>query len=653
MVFDDAFYHRARRSGSVAPMTRTAEAAYGSRRLLLSLFLLSLLVRAIFLTPVLVSGVPPLYDERAHYQRAVAMARVGAASLTGVPPTRAERDAAYAFGAWPPLHSLILSLPLALFGEHVPVARLTVALLSALTTPLLFLLTSRLSTRRAGIWAAGAHILYPGFVGFAHLLWSETTFIAFLVGALYLAVLAASETTRPRRLLAALAGAALGCSLLTRAAGLPFLLLVPAWLFFRTRREPSMRLALPLLLAGTALAAITPWEVVLARREGSVVILSTAAGPNLLLGNNPWGSDEEGSPDVKYQVKRAIAAYAQEHLVSREVAARNIALEYIATHPDEVPSRILSKLRALWGADTTILRHVLRAGYPPMPSALAALIWAGLVISFIALVSFGAAGLFGDPERLSERGLILGGIVAVLLPPLVTISSTRMALPALALLCPAFGHAAARVSRGMPRRPLLLAGAVAALLAANIGTLPLSGQRPVGSSIYYAGMISRVAAAFSWGARFSDVIQLRRGEATEAGDIAIAIAGEAYAFEERGRRAEEDGGGGRVVTWRPDDQPTFTATIVSRDAGEGRLSGAEALSITLAPARATGGSGDNPPAVTPIRADAWRRWRPAGMRGVEFRWLGGTTAPSPGDASAGANLAHEEEEEGGEPGDSP
>ncbi len=583
-------------------------------RLLASLFLISLVVRVAFLLPVAGSGVPPLHDESGHYARAVAFARIGASLVSGAAPARAELAEAYHHGVWPPLHSLLLAVPLALFGADVSVARAAVALLSALTTPLVFLLAARLSTRRAALWAAGAHVAYPGFIAFSHLLWSETTFLFFLLATVLLTLRVAGDASPRRRgARAALAGAALGATVLTRAAGVPFLALVPLWLWWRMRGTGRASVALPALVAGIALAALAPWQATIFRNEGRAAFVSSAAGSNLFLGNNPWSTDEETSREAKLRVKAAITAASRERSIPREAAARALAFEHIGSHPIDFLGGLATKFRVLCMLDGTVLRHVLGAAYPPMPGWVVALVWGALVVGLVTLIGGGVAGLVAAREpALRERGLLVVCLAGAIAPPLATIASTRMALPALVLLCPAFGHAAAAIARGPgTRRTLLVALAAGSLLTANVATLARSENRGVGASSHYAPLVARVTALFSWRARFSDVVEFRAVEGAPGGTVRLAIDSEGWRF---------GGAVGDTAVWQGiRQQPRFVVEVVRHAEGGARDGASPGLAI-IPP------DGSAVARIEPVGRAAWRRWTPTGSPGLEYRWVGGLRA---------------------------
>jgi len=197
-------------------------------RTISALFLLSLVVRLAVWAPVVHSDTLPLYDETSYLRRALAYERLAKSYLGGgifwAEPSAADAEQAYFRGVWPPLHPLLIGLVFGVVGRSLALARLVVVLQSAATTCVVFALTSRLATRRAALVAAGIHIVYPSFLAYSHLLWSETTYILACLGGLYLAVRTVEEERAKRQVLfAVLSGACLGLAGLARAAVLPLL----------------------------------------------------------------------------------------------------------------------------------------------------------------------------------------------------------------------------------------------------------------------------------------------------------------------------------------------------------------------------------------------------------------------------------------------
>jgi 4-amino-4-deoxy-L-arabinose transferase-like glycosyltransferase len=230
-------------------------------RRVLVLLAASLAVRIAALVPVAAANVSPVFDEKAYFARAVAFANIAKSLLAGVAPRPLDVGEAYLTGAWPPLHSMLLAVPL-LFASATPTAaRAIVVLLSALTTPVVYLLARRFTSSRAALAAALGHAALPSMIAFSHYLWSETTYMFCLALGLLLVVDAAaravgsservvgsSEPGReppPRRggagARALAAGLALGAGALSRAAGLPMIALAPAWLAWRGARPLRSR----------------------------------------------------------------------------------------------------------------------------------------------------------------------------------------------------------------------------------------------------------------------------------------------------------------------------------------------------------------------------------------------------------------------------
>ena len=170
---------------SPEPEQEVAAPAKGaSRRTLVLLFVASFLVRLPFLLFAGAHDVQPLYDEANYVGRAEAMGVVLDNLLAGRESSAFEWRSTYRGGVWPPLHPLLLLLGLRT-GLGVVGARLVVLLLSALTTPLVFLVARRFTSRRGALCAAALHVVYPSFVAFGHLLWSETLFLFFLFATLW------------------------------------------------------------------------------------------------------------------------------------------------------------------------------------------------------------------------------------------------------------------------------------------------------------------------------------------------------------------------------------------------------------------------------------------------------------------------------------
>jgi 4-amino-4-deoxy-L-arabinose transferase-like glycosyltransferase len=421
------------------------------KRTVVLLFLSSLVVRAAIWAILTAWDSPLLYDELSYYERAVGFGNFLTGFLRGGDPALIDRalaygQLAYGEGVWPPFHSLILSLGL-VFGEDPSHARFVVVVLSALTTPLVYALTLRLSTSKAAVCAALLHLFYPSFIAFSYYLWSETTYIFLFVSCAYLTILAI-ETRNPHRRLryAGISGCVLGLCGITRAAAAPFFLVIPLSIVLFSGKAPYRVRAASICMVLCGIIVL-PWQVVLAVNEERPVFFSTAGGYNLYLGNNPWISDGLGSSwgdgRSKCLVHQSIEEYAELHQVNTDIAARTLALRYIEQDIGKFFTRCFEKLRMLWTYDFFPLRHIFHGGYPPVPDTVVIVVWGVVFFSHMMLVFLVILGLLGKDAEISHKGLILLWVIVGMIPSLVTISMSRLHLPLLAVLLPVAGHSLA------------------------------------------------------------------------------------------------------------------------------------------------------------------------------------------------------------------
>ena len=410
-----------------------------SRPVLLALFLASLLIRGLLLLPVIGAEVNLLADETGYFRRAVSLENALRDLAEGsVPQTETLRDA-YAGGVHPPLNSILLTLPLFLFGTSTAVARATIVLISALTTPLVYSLARRLTCRTSALAAGAAHLLFPSFLAYSHYLWSETAYVFFgLLGLFFTVSLLESQSTGRAVRNALLTGCCLGFMGLARAASIPILIIVPVWISISQKRI-SDKIAYPLLVLVSAFAVLLPWLAALTYFEERVVPLSTAAEYNLFLGNNPWEESGEFEIDAKDEVNKAIRDYARVHSLGRATAARRLALSEIKEHPGTFLWRCFQKFRIIWLPDRFILRHILHVVYPPMSETAVISILMVLVATSVVFVGLGWWVLLGAGTDLRHRGLLIVFVVAAMAPALITVADTRFGFPLLAFMLPAVG----------------------------------------------------------------------------------------------------------------------------------------------------------------------------------------------------------------------
>lgn len=592
-------------STPVAPAPPGGRSKSTSRTLVI-LFLLSLVIRLAAWAPVAYSGVPPTYDEISYVERAAAYENLAKSYLRGgifwAEPSEADLRAAYRSGVWPPLHSMLIGLAFAVFGRGLAVARLVVVLQSAATTCVVFALTSRLATRRAALVAAVIHAVYPSFVAYSHLLWSETTYILACLGALYFTLRIVAESRLRRRLLFAVSsGVLLGLAGLTRAAALPLMLAVPGWLLWRVRSS-RRGLLLPVVLLAANVLVLLPWQATLWAREQRFVLLSTKAGYYLYEGNHPWVGEDRATR----KMRAATDEYMRQHGVSPDEAGRSLAAAYIREHPGGFVHRCLQRAAALCGPDWSVVRHVLYAAYPPLPLPVASTLTMLVVLSFPVLMTGVLCGLCSRRTEFQHRSLLVVCVLLGMAPSVICVANSRMTLPLLALLLPAAGVGLATLAarRSWGRGVLLLAVTAAGVWALN-PRLPRAalGKRNQASA-YYAPLTRGIERVFSpAGVGAQDCIYLRCGYSRRPGSVHLEIVNSPYVFggSKSGSFVWKNAQPGEIRRLyirapRTPDQPPIIRMTDARTGKSARL--------------------------RPLRRDAWRHWRPTGVERVDCFWAG-------------------------------
>ncbi len=183
-----------------------------------------------------------------------------------------------------PLYPWFLGSLLRLFGEDLVLVRLVQAGLGGLTTWLTFALGRRVLDARAGLVAAALVALNWVLIYFDGELLIPTLAVPLDLGAL---LLTARLESRPSARRAGLAGLAWGLAALARPNVLLFLPLLFGWLLLRARPAWRAGLLQGLALAAGSLAPVLPITTYNAVVGGDRVLISSQAGVNLWIGNNP------------------------------------------------------------------------------------------------------------------------------------------------------------------------------------------------------------------------------------------------------------------------------------------------------------------------------------------------------------------------------
>ncbi len=255
---------------------------------------------------------------------------------------------------FPPLYPLFLAGVIGAKLPLFPAARALQALLGALSC-LLIGGVARLAfsglgervSRRAGFFSAVLLTVYPVAVIYPARMMTENLLI-FLLPAAVLALLQSVPSPRPY-IWILLGGALLGLGALTRPTLLPFVVLAVIWLWFVRPAWTVFLARAGVLLAGFILV-ILPWQIRNYRVLGAVVPITSAAGANLYIANNPAAVG--GSMGYRYLMNAGVFHLGEkEDELSYNRHYRDQAIDYIGKDPGRFFSLSLKRLAWFYHLD--------------------------------------------------------------------------------------------------------------------------------------------------------------------------------------------------------------------------------------------------------------------------------------------------------------
>jgi len=366
----------------------------------LLIFVLALGIRLVWIA---LNSHEMISDELDYHRLAVSLVEDGAYAIGGMPT-------AYR----PPGYPLILWLVYSIAGVDANAVLILQAVLDALLAVLLFrtlLARDTLAARIAGYtWA-----MFPTAILFSGLLLTETLFTGIVFGAL---LLVATREDAPS---VAASGLLLGLGCLIKPWLVVFvgLLGIYAVLQWGSRRQ----LLIAVVVAGLC---TIPWMMRNSSALG-VFTLSTNAGMNLYVGNNP---DATGGYSGRFP-EQIVSAIGNERRL--DSLSRSLALDDIAGHPGRFVVNAVKKAARLFGSEGELLVYSFSSDdhgtrystqYRDLP--LAVTILANL--PSLLLLVLGTAGLV-TAEKTPERPYALLLAVALLLTTIVFFGSSRFRFP--------------------------------------------------------------------------------------------------------------------------------------------------------------------------------------------------------------------------------
>lgn len=327
----------------------------------------------------------------------------------------------------PPMTAILLALPALGDGDPLFRQRLFMAVLGTGAVAMIGLLGAAIAGRRAGLGAAALATVHPGLWINDGLAMSETP-TAVVTAAVGVAVLRWRRSGDH----AWVVGLAGGLAVLTRAElALLVLLLSVVPPTGRALRDHGRDL---LAIGAVAALVLAPWTARNLLRFEEPVLVSTNDGLTLL-GSNCDRSYGDGlgfwhlqcAPDVPGDQSEVSAIY------------REMALDYVGAHRDELPRVVAARLGRTWSVwrpyDMVFLNQ--GEGRPKTASRLA--IW-----SWWLLVPMAAGGLWRHRRDRDVVILAVAPVVTVTAVTILTYGIPRFRLPAEVILVAIAGAALSR-----------------------------------------------------------------------------------------------------------------------------------------------------------------------------------------------------------------
>lgn len=609
------------------------------KKVIFTITLFALLLRIGFFIPAISSK--PVFDERTYFERSIGLSNIVGNFIGGQSVQESDINLFYGpdpftGGWWPPLQMVLISISrlLPFNSDLVVKARLLTLLLSTLTVPLVYLVSSTAFGRRSSYVASFLFATYPSFIAFSHYLWSETLFIFLLFSTIYFAFSLVHATSRHKKLqTAGLTGLFLGLSALTRTTTLPFFFHVPLWLFLAqifhrtqapfkkelpettlTRRQKNVivHLISPIVVILIAVIVISPWEMVLYLKEGHLAPLSTSGGYNFYVGTSPTFITRE-------EAEARIREFSEATGLHRDAAARELGIKYIRENPGLFRAATADKLRRPWAGDLFIFRHLFQVIYPPFSPTIAlwvivvvyvcfTLLLATSVVGIIAALfermghPFPSTNIFFRPLRWfsTNRGFLISAIALLFLFTLIGIPNARTVLPVIALLTifSAHGIYVLLFSKGPKLLLLSLIGVLLALVI--IQNIQIVNRRhpDLHPSSYYHQVIEKMGPYLRT-VYYNDRVTLY-DQSEQDRSYTISVLSENYELVASEAREAE---------WHSSIlEPTSSMEFRSRNP-------TIPLMLRLVELKT-----NQSVTIEPIHVEAWHKWMPTGIDGLFYRW---------------------------------
>ncbi len=342
-----------------------------------------------------------------------------------------------------PLYPYFLGMVYSIFGRDLLAARLVQAVVGSTTCVFLFLLTSRLFSRKTGIVAGVLAALYTTFI-FQDSMLLKSVIVFFFLSLSLLAL--SRETGRAGGRAIAIAGLLFGVAICGRGNLLFAAPLIALWLLLREKplgRRAAWKGALFLLAAAVAVAPVTLRNRIVG---GDWVMTESDAGINVYVGNNPKATGIHTPPfnirtvpeheeiDAARLAERESGRSLKPSEVSRYWIDR--AGRFVLSEPGSWLRLVGRKFRLAWNG------YEIPDNYDQAYFGKISWIFRGFLPSFLWVSPFALLGMAVSLRNWRRVGFLHLYVVAYLVSLLALYVTSRYRLPMAIGLIPFAAHGA-------------------------------------------------------------------------------------------------------------------------------------------------------------------------------------------------------------------
>jgi 4-amino-4-deoxy-L-arabinose transferase-like glycosyltransferase len=339
---------------------------------------------------------------------------------------------------WPPGLSYFLSLVYKILGESEIIGRVSMLLFYIIFSLLIYLFVKEISNKKAANLTVLIFSLYPLYIHQSVDTLTHLPVATCLIGIAYLLTLTCKKTSKP---LLFLIGLILGAVTLIRPSSMALTLLVPLFIFFKTKR-----IWISIIPFMISLIIISGWILKAYNMTGQFVMINYASSQNFFFGNNPYtplyktwwfGSHNAGGVNVPEEYTKMVQNIRRNPIHVHDKIYRKVAFSHILSRPDLFLIRTMNRARNYFAFDTCTGSFLINKY--KISNKLFGLIILGIDAVFYNLIMIGAIlFLFNFRSFLMKSdhfSIILGIVIVYAVPYWLSFSHTMYHIP----IVPLFG----------------------------------------------------------------------------------------------------------------------------------------------------------------------------------------------------------------------